>query len=154
MISRIDPLTLFTPARLDLVVKWRFFQHLRTGTDPDAERVYRWHIAERTGGREPGSWKQSLDDYVAGAGALLAAMTERGFDPACPVNTDPEGRLKDGAHRTACAAVLGLRIAVQQTPARSRSAPWGRAWFEARGIAAADLARIERDYLSTGAIHA
>jgi hypothetical protein len=143
---RIDPLSLFTPARLDLVVKWRFFRHLRDGGDPDAEHVYRWHIAERTGGREPGSWKTSVDDYVTAARNLLDALQRHGFDADYPVRLGADGRLKDGAHRTACAHALGLRIAVRRSPAPSRAQPWGRDWFLRHGLSAADLVRIEQDW--------
>lgn len=147
MISQIDPRTLVTPWRLDLVVKWRFFRHLQTGDDPDAERLYRWHIAARSGGVERGSWKQSVDDYVTAARTLLSAMTLEGFDSRCPVRVGNNGRLMDGAHRTACALALGIGPIPQRQvdkPGRARS--WGRDWFEAYGLPAADLVRLDRDW--------
>lgn len=144
--ERRHPVLLFTRDRLDLAVKWRFFRHLQTGTDPEAERVYRWHIEARTGGQEPGSWKRTVDDYVRGAAALLVGMQDRGFDPLYPVRVGCDGRLKGGAHRTACALALGIHIHIRRVPTPSRAPPWGASWFVDKGVAWADLQRIQQDW--------
>lgn len=143
--SWVAPKQLFVKDRLDLVVKWRFFRHLVEGGDVDAERVYRWHIQQRTGGIEPGSTKRTVEDYVDACRALLASMSVHGFDPLHPVRVGCDGRLKGGAHRTACARYLGIDIAVQRLPTPSRAAPWGHAWFACHGMAAAAVAGLERE---------
>lgn len=126
-ISWRKPVELLVPQRLDLVVKLRLF---RDG-EP-ALSLYRWHIEQRTGGREPGSWKRSTDDYVRAAADLLASMRGCGFDHAYPVKVNLGGDLTAGAHRVACALALGIEIAVLVKDKPSPGA-WGEAWFRDRG---------------------
>lgn len=144
--ERSSPLVLFLPERLDLVVKARFFRHLRDGGDPDSERVYRWHVEQRTGGREPRSWKQSVDDYLHAAAELLASMGRHGFDPQCQVPVGVNGILRNGAHRVACAYVLGEKINIAYAHTPSGAAPWGEQWFASQGFAPADLAQLIHDW--------
>lgn len=139
-----NPRMFVTPTRFDLAVKVRFFRHLDTGADPDAERVYRWHIEARTGGLE--RHKTSVDDYVADCRRLLASM-RAGFDYHHPVEIGSNDRLKDGAHRISCALLLGHRVRVRTLEQPSRSADWGLEWFRERGMDARDLARIEQDWM-------
>ena len=141
----VDPRTLLTPDRLDFAVKHRFFRHLLNGGDEDSERVYRWHIQARTGGRELRSWKECLDDYVRACRELLPSMRQ-GFDPAKPVVFGSNGILMDGAHRISCALLLGCRIEVMSSNQPSKARPWGRHEMIEQGIAASDLARIQSDF--------
>lgn len=142
----VEPAELVTPRRLDLAVKWRFLRHLKQADDRDSERVYRWHIERRTKGREPGSWKQTTDQYVTACGTLLASMMDRGFDSRSPVRVGSNGLLMGGAHRIACSLLLGERVRVLHDERPGKAAPWGRDWFAMHCCPEADLARIERDY--------
>lgn len=144
--SRVDPRSLLTPLRLDIAIKARFFQHLAAGGDPDAERLYRWHIETRTGGREPGGSKLSTDDYVSSCAALLASMRGRGFDPEYPIIIGSNGRLKAGAHRLACALVVGCGVVFQTDRKPSTAQNWGAVWLMNSGISPDDLVRVEKDW--------
>lgn len=129
-----DPNEFFDPTRLDLVIKRRFFRHLIDGNDPQSEDLYRRHIFGRTKGREPRSWKASLDDYVMGCRDLLASMQAKGFDPEHPVVVGMNGRLMEGAHRIACAAALGLEVEVETKDRIGRAVDWDAEWLEKSGI--------------------
>ena len=126
----------FTHDRLDLVIKYRLFQGLASGTfAPGAEAMYARHILARTGGREPGRPdKSNVEQYFAAARALFLSMRARGFDPRHPVPVDQWGRLRDGAHRVACAAVLGLELELTFRTARYPIRQWGIDWFLAQGF--------------------
>jgi hypothetical protein len=134
--------SLLTPTRLDLVVKWRLFRALRDGQEPPS--LYVWHILMRTGGREPGSWKQSLDDYRMAARDLLQSMRERGFDHYTPIKMNHYGHLVAGAHRVGCALALGAHVAVLTVDKKSPAA-WDAAWFLARGCAPETVRQLERE---------
>lgn len=142
MCSTVSPLTLFTPDRLDLVIKRRFFA---APHDTDAERLYRWHIWARTQGIEPRSWKRSVDDYVSAALALRSGM-EMGFLGGCPVIVGSNDRLIDGAHRVACAAALGIDVVVEKTSEPGRAAPWGTKRLIADGIKGVDLVAVLKGF--------
>ena len=149
-LSSLPPKSLLTPRRLDLAVKWRFFRHLHGGSDFDAERVYRWHIEERSGprmraGLGTDKWKLSVGDYVGAASRLYASVLSHGvFDP---VPVDMNGELLDGSHRVACAVALGIEaIRVQTQPRLVWAPPWNEAWFIDKGMASADLGRLRADW--------
>ena len=152
--SLLPTLELVTPRRWDLAVKWRFFQALQWGHDPDAERVYRWMIAKRSGHRMQAGiatdqWKLTLTDYVNTASALLSSMRAGGFSAERPIPIDPDGELLDGSHRVACALTLGIaQVPVERRPQRAWAPPWGEAWFLANRIWDKDLERVRRDYLA------
>ena len=136
-----------------MAVKWRFFKSLLSGgSDPDAERVYRWHIAERSGARMQAGlatdkWKQSLDDYVKSAKWLASSMREDGFIPFFPVPIDPNGEMLDGSHRVACAIACELpAVYVERITREAWAPPWNLAWFEHHGMSAADIARMKADW--------
>lgn len=150
--ERVDARTLLTPRRLDYVVKWRFFRHLVENDDPDSERVYRWHIMERTGGVEPGRVasdraKTSVDDYVSAARALLHSIEENGFDKSGAVNIGANGLITrgTGAHRIAACLALEVKIRVNRVK-KDGVKTWGFDWFSNHGMAEADLTRLTRDW--------
>ena len=132
----VNPLRFFAHDRLDLVVKYRFFDMLfRGGAAPEAEEMYRRHIIARTGGIEPGnSPKTNISIYLTAARCLLERMAERGFDPSEPIPLDQWGRLRDGAHRVACAAVLGLQVEITHFKVRYPIRQWGIDWFLSNGF--------------------
>lgn len=150
---------LVTPRRWDLAVKFRFFQSRLGGSDlEEAERIYCWHIEQRSGHRmrqgiATDLWKLTLDDYVAEAEALLWAVKAFGFlfpDPrGRNIRVDPNGELKDGSHRVACALALGIEeLTVQHDPELAWAPPWGEAWFIDHGMADEDLERLRQDWAS------
>jgi hypothetical protein len=142
-----------TPRRWDLAVKWRLFRHLIKGNDPDAERVYRWHIEARSGHRMKAGvptdkWKRSADDYVDFASILLLSMKSRGFHPGGVIPVDQDGELLDGSHRVACAIALDIPV-IPYVVMRERQAwapAWGEEWFVKEGCPAEDLERLRSDF--------
>lgn len=147
---------LVTPRRLDIAVKWRLFRHLHNGGDPDAERLYRWHLWERSGHRMQAGlatdhWKRGIDDYVRSAIGLAHSMAQRGFDgPSIPI--DPDGELLDGSHRLGCALALGLESVPVEHKTRKVWAPaWDLAWFLSHGMSGEDLVRLQADYAALAA---
>lgn len=143
--SRVSPRSLLSLDRLDLAVKWRLFRHLIDGGDPDALAVYRKHIIGRTGGREPGCWKRCVEDYVSAARELLASMRARGFDPAYPVPVGSNGRIRNGAHRIACALALGIDVAIERIEKPGTAALWDEEWLRRGGLTEAEIARAKDD---------
>lgn len=133
-------------------MKRRFFLHLLGGDDPDAERVYRWHIEKRSGARmraglPTDQWKTTLNHYVWFAKALFERMRDDGFHPNGAVPIDPLGELLDGSHRVACALALGIADIPVKLEHRHAWAPaWGYDWFVANGMGHDDLERLCRDW--------
>lgn len=133
---------MLTPERLDIAVKWMYFRHLLEGNDPDSERLYCWHIEERTGGREPRGWKCSIEDYVTVCKTLLKDMLNFGFNPNYPLEYGKNGKLRGGAHRLACSLLLGLDVYYVVVPANG-AMTWSENWFVRHGIAPEDLQSIK-----------
>jgi hypothetical protein len=131
-----NTLRFFTHDRLDLVVKYRFFEALKHGTsEAQVEEMYARHILARTGGIEPGSrTKTSLPKYVEAARELFQSMTQNGYDPAWPIPVDQWGRLRDGAHRLACATVLNLEVELVAVHRQYPIRQWGLDWFLTKGF--------------------
>ena len=131
-------------------MKWRFFHHLHGGADPDAERVYRWHIEKRSGARidagvATDQWKRSLDDYVKSAKDLYGSMVRDGFVTDVPI--DPNYELLDGSHRVACAVAIGFKeIPVSHEARYVWAPPWGTEWFLENEVSSMDIARIMLDW--------
>lgn len=138
-----DPRNLLTPKRLDYVIKWRFLRHIVEDDDPDSERVYRWHIQQRTGGREPQSWKRSVDDYVACCGELIESLVARGFRSK-PLPVGRNGIVLAGAHRLAAAIALQMPVPIQRMPKPGLT--WDEAELRRCGMLVADLERVVADY--------
>ncbi len=115
------------------------------GNDSDSERIYRWHIENRTGGREPRGWKSNVEDYVMVCKQLLKSMLKMGFDKQFPLEYGQNGKLRDGAHRLACSLLLGLDAYYITVPINGNMT-WGENWFVNHGIAPEDLQRIKADW--------
>lgn len=152
MIEEIDPRHLISASRLDCVIKYDFFRSLITGMDVEAcEQRYRWHIAARTGGREPADFhgrpsaKLVVDDYVASGRNLLASMREKGFDKAHAIPVGFDGLLLDGAHRVAAAAAIGLSASIERHARPGY--PWDYTWFKDKGASKADLGRLLQSWV-------
>ena len=143
---------LVRPRRADLAVKHRFFQHLLGGNDPDAERVYRWHIQARRGSGFVDGEKQkdneadTIDHYVEAAQNLLISMSNSGFSSSHPIPIDPNNELLGGAHRLACAIALDKSIYVMRQRQFAWAPSWGLQWFIDQGMDDMDLLRLETDF--------
>jgi hypothetical protein len=137
---------------VDIAVKWRFFLNLLRGDDPDAERVYRWHIEQRSGARmamglATDQWKRSVDEYVSAARNLFDSVLNHGIQTFGAVPIDPERELLDGSHRVALALALWLEsVPVIISSKRVWAPPWGHDWFMAKGLPKEDLDRLEDDW--------
>lgn len=142
----MSPRELLTPLRLDYVVKHRFFRHLISGDDPDAERVYRWHILKRTNGNEPHSEKNSIEDYLVSCQILLDSLMERGFQPRFGLYYRPNLLLRTGgAHRLAASLALGINIRAQAVNCEGGQT-WDYGWFARSGMNRDDLDRLMNDW--------
>ena len=150
---------LVSPRRFDIAVKWRLFRHLRNDNDPDAERIYRWHILKRSGHRmsigiPTDKWKRSVEHYLSSAKALYGAMVSEGFDPGFPIPIDPDGDLLDGSHRLACALALGIgMVPVERRKTHVFAPAWDRDWFLANGMSVTDLEHIRQDWNALRGLH-
>jgi hypothetical protein len=140
--SEVDPHVFVTPVRLDLAVKVRFFRHLLNHNDPDAERVYRQHIEQRTGGVEKRSWKKSVDDYVNGAEGLLLDMWT-GFNPKHPVELGSNLNLMGGAHRIACAIAKGFKVHREIRDKAGNARAWDIMFLHEKGMRPSDIRCIQ-----------
>jgi len=132
----VSPLSLFSPDRLDLVVKLRFFESLLTGENRTAvEDLYRRTILARTGGVEPPdhmgrpSEKKTIDHYVEDCVTLLETMQRCGFDSAHPIPVGNTTQLLNGSHRVACAAALGLKVTLLRFDSDWDEGTWDHRWF-------------------------
>jgi hypothetical protein len=142
---------LFTPERLDLVVKYRFFRSLEHGFNrAAAEDCYRQHISKRTDGVEPADYegvpslKKNLEDYVFSCEKLLSSMSRDGFKSGTSVPVSKYGNyLLNGAHRVACAASLGELVHVELIPLSAGR--WDMTWFEMHGFSRDDRLQILHD---------
>lgn len=141
----IAPHKLITCERLDIVVKWRYFRHLKRRNDPDSERVYRWHIKQRTRGREPRSWKNNIEDYITVCKGLIKDMIKSGYNPDFPLQYGRNGKLICGAHRLACSLALDIEP-VCVILATEGNTTWDRDWFLDHGVGKKDLRQIEADW--------
>jgi hypothetical protein len=141
VISRSELLSILTPLRLDIAIKYRMF----VDDDAAAITIYRAHIMQRTGGVEPGGLKRCVDDYVAAAWALQLSMATTGFDIARPIRFCTFGKLRGGAHRIACALALGLPIWRRIVRGRSTQRPWDAEQLARAGISTDDIERARRD---------
>jgi len=132
-------------------VKWRFFKALLRGGDPDAERIYRWHItARKASNAKLGigmDGKPDTDRYVSDCHRLLVSMRANGFNPAYAIPIDPDGELLGGAHRTACALALGIEsVPVKRYEQKAWAPSWSLEWFKDNGMAADDFTRLSKDF--------
>lgn len=132
--------------RLDLVIKWRFFKSIQNNNDRDAEAIYCRHILARTNGREPGGSKLTIDDYVKAAHSLYCSMESDGFDGRFPVIIGSNGRLRDGAHRIACALALDVEYVQAKNDRRPGLATeWGRYFLKSCNFTELEVRRVESD---------
>jgi hypothetical protein len=140
---------------MDIAVKHRLFRSLLPGGEadnPEADRIYRWMIEQRSGwrmaqGLTTDLWKLKMADYVASAEALLWSMKAFGFLGHHPIPVDPDGELKNGSHRVACALALGIGdVVVVHDPEPAWAPPWDWAWFVDHGMADEDLERLRQDW--------
>ena len=112
--------------------------------DPDAERVYRWHIKQRTRGNEPRSWKSDIEDYITVCKALKKDMFRNGYNHEFPLQYGRNGKLMAGAHRLACSIALDIEP-VCVIVATDGNTTWDQDWFIDHGIGKADLQQIKAD---------
>jgi hypothetical protein len=141
----MKPRKLITVERLDIVVKWRYFRHLLRRNDPDSERVYRWHIKQRTRGNEPRSWKSNIEDYITVCKDLYKSMFRNGYNPEHPLKYGRNGKLMCGAHRLACSLALDVEP-VCVIYATEGNTTWDEDWFIDHGIDKRDLQQIKADW--------
>ncbi len=144
-VQRCDPVTQLHPSRLDVVAKFLFFRGLLTTPDPQADSLYRRHIARRTGGFEGA--KSGVEDYAAAATRLLESLRSRGFDPDTPIRVGRNNGLPlDGAHRLAAGLALETDVLVEHVD-EEWGGTWDYEWFERNGFPRDDLDLLVRTYV-------
>ena len=136
---------------MDVAVKWRYFNHLFNGDDPDSERVYLWHIERRRQfnamfklGMDPG--KETPDDYINSCRSLADSMRGNGYDKAHPIPVSPDREILGGAHRLACALALGCDVWADVTDKQPTAPTWGFRWFWMAEMPKQDRARMLSDW--------
>jgi hypothetical protein len=139
--------------RLDVAVKWRYFNHLIGGNDNDAEHVYQQTILARNGDRmlrglTTDGWKLSLEHWIDASKALLASMQENGFAEREAIPLDKHGEILNGSHRLACSLALGFHtVPTWRLQDKEAWAPeWGLDWFKANEFRPDDIERIVTDF--------
>jgi hypothetical protein len=151
--SHIDPLTLLTPKRLDLMCKYRFFKEMAHGyvLHDTAER-YQNHILLRTGGKEPNDiWghshdKHSVDDFIVSAHRLFKSLKQNGFQEDNPIPYFVDKQLANGAHRLAASLALNIPVYAEQIEHEHRPPVWDFKWFVDQGFTLPDLLPLLYDY--------
>ena len=137
-------------------MKVRFFRHLHGGDDPEAERVYRWHIYVRSGDRmarglKTDGWKENIEHWIDAAKTLSESMLSNGFLAQHAIPIDEDGELLNGAHRLACALAYDLpRVYTWQVDKKVWAPPWDKQWFLDNHCKEKDLKRIMRDWSEIG----
>lgn len=134
--TRAQARELLTPARLDVMAKYIYAVHRKSGSDSSwGAHVYREHLRvwnEFVEGDTSG--KTSFDAYRRSFDDLLAGMARLGFDPnlgLIPVGS--EGTIIDGAHRLAAALAYDCSVDIVKfgfLPPR-----YDYAYFRERGLA-------------------
>ena len=130
----------------------RFFLHLLGGTDPEAERVYRWHIYVRSGermalGMVTDGWKLETGHWIEAALVLSRSMESNGFLPQHAIPIDEDGELLNGSHRLACAIAYNLpQVYTWQVEKKVWAPPWDYKWFADNKCPPEDLKRIMSDW--------
>lgn len=81
------------------------------------------HVQKRAGAHYP------LGTYLPAARFLFRSMGARGFDASWPIPINIDMELLGGAHRTACAHVLGLTPSYEKIDTSHVWPAWGREWF-------------------------
>lgn len=150
-IKEVSPYALISPLRLDIAVKYMYFQclHLDYMTDAVAD-LYDRHIMLRTGGIEPIdlfgnlSKKTSIEDYKTQSVSLLASLKKDGFKAEFPIPVSSTG-IRNGAHRLAASLVLKKPIVVNYF--EGPSGIWDYNWFKNNNFSQDDLMRILRAFI-------
>jgi hypothetical protein len=152
-LENLPPASLLSKHRLDVTVKWRYFNHLIGGKDPDSEREYRRLLSNRNGhrmaeGLTTDGWKTSLDDWVAASKALLDSIQTNGFIERHAIPIDKHGELLNGTHRLACALAVGFTtVPVWRLQDKEVWAPpWGLEWFQEQGYSYHEMEGIVSDF--------
>ncbi len=133
-------------------MKKKFFDHLRTGSDPQAEEMYRATITARNGERMKAGvatdgWKMTVDHWVDAAQALLESIVENGFLAQHAIPLDKNYELLNGSHRLAAALSFGIDVYAWKLEEQEVWAPaWGVDWFKDHGLPDADVEKLVRDY--------
>lgn len=116
-IEWVDADELLSPWRLDLIVKIQYVEDYILGRDMTfIKTLYKHHIDVFSNGTyiEPNTpEKNSIEKYMEAFDILIDKIREEGFDESkSVVPVDSENILCDGAHRTAIAYVLRLKIPI------------------------------------------
>lgn len=132
------------PDRYDIVVKYAYFKSILTCSDDKTiEDLYKWIILKRTKGKEPGSTKQTIDDYTKACKTILVSLQENGFDPQHPIKIDQSNRLHGGSHRLSACLALDISPIIQVLDFRKNPRPWGITWFVEKGASQEQVDRIK-----------
>ncbi|MCR5449554.1 MAG: hypothetical protein K6F23_09160 [Solobacterium sp.] len=122
--------------RLDLMAKVLYLK-LRETAPAYAEKLYLEHIRIMTKGSfvEAGSTKTGKAAFIDAFNTLFEGMKHSGYSAdALPVPVDEDMQAMDGAHRIACALMLGIPVKIIRLPVKAEFDRYSYEWFRERGI--------------------
>lgn len=157
----INPKVLFTPKRLDLIVKYLYAKELLEENENDyCQNVYKdlyvRHILMRTMGVEPkrdyeSTAKFSIEDYCENFKQLLFDIKINGYNKNFPIKLDKNKNIENGAHRIAISALLGKDIFYEDNAQQGYD--WNFEWFEKNGFNTQDKQRILKGFIDINQEH-
>jgi len=144
---RIEPTRLFSPARLDLVVKYLYIKECICSERCSQfhEELYEKHIYHRTGGYEPDGSKISIRQYKKEFRKLVHSMSSSGYIGEPIPISEETGIPLDGAHRLACCLYLDIEPKIEQVNDK-KGLTWGHKWFVKNGFSQSELNEIVKVY--------
>ncbi len=155
----VQPKSLFSHNRLDLVVKYLYAKEILEKPFNDYckdvyKDLYIRHILMRTMGEEPANAdgkyeKISAEDYIKSFESLVESIKLNGFSSEYPIPFDTNtGLPQNGAHRLAAAAALDKEVYISNTEA---SLTWGYDWFIDNGFGVEDRQRVLKGFVDINA---
>jgi len=134
---KIDPRTLLSPQRFDVVAKIVYAQWRLRGIDSAWPRqLYLAHIEVFNGFVEPdGSGKHGADRFLQDFDQIIDTIAACGFDDAqSRIPLAANGELVNGAHRLAACIAAGREAVVETWPDETAYV-YDHRWFERQGLA-------------------
>lgn len=149
IVREVDARELLGPKRLDVIAKYLYLK-LKDKCPKHAENLYLEHIRVMTRDSfvEAGSHKSGREAFLQSFHELYEDMKKNGYrSNQLPIPVDKDMCLMDGAHRTACAAALGLPVTVIQLPVTAEYDCYDYRFFRERAMEETYLDEIVLQYI-------
>jgi len=135
--------------RLDIMAKVLYLK-LKDTAPEYARKLYleQERVMTRDSFVEAGSRKYGQQAFVDAFEALFEDMKRNGYsEKALPIPVDEDMQAMDGAHRIACALVLGIPVKVIHLPVRAEYDMYPYQWFIERGMESWCLDQMILEYV-------